>query len=450
MMQKLEKLLMPIANMLSKNKVLSAIRDGFLITVPITIVGSIFLLISNFPLEGFLNLMTSIFGEGWDAYLGRVSAIAFDCVALLGVLSIGYCYSREKGLDNRIGGAVVALVCFLIITPQKAFVTVEGAAEAASFSGFQFTFLGTAGMFLAMIVAIVSVEIYAWAIKKKLIIKLPDGVPPAVMESFAALIPSGIAMTIFFVVGIIFSHTSFEYAHYFIYQVLQTPLVGLGKMAGFEVIYQFLSTLFWFFGINGPAVTNTIFSPIHKVLTVENYEAAQAGLEMTNIFTSGFSDFFCNFGGGGSTLGLVIMMAFLAKSNRMKTLGKLSLPAGIFGINEPIIFGLPIVLNPLMAIPFILAPVVNTVIGYVATVIGFMPVTMGVQLPWTCPIIFSGFLVTGSVTGSIVQIVQLIIDVLIYYPFFKLLDQRYLEEETATAGQTDEIDDLSFDDLGLD
>lgn len=450
MMQKLEKLLMPIANVLSKNKVLSAIRDGFLITVPITIVGSIFLLVANFPLEGFLNLMTSIFGEGWDAYLGRVSAIAFDCVALLGVLSIGYCYSREKGLDNRIGGAVVALVCFLIITPQKAFVTVEGAAEAASFSGFQFTFLGTAGMFLAMIVAIVSVEIYAWAIKKKLIIKLPDGVPPAVMESFAALIPSGIAMTIFFVVGIIFSHTSFEYAHYFIYQVLQTPLVGLGKMAGFEVIYQFLSTLFWFFGINGPAVTNTIFSPIHKVLTVENYEAAQAGLEMTNIFTSGFSDFFCNFGGGGSTLGLVIMMAFLAKSNRMKTLGKLSLPAGIFGINEPIIFGLPIVLNPLMAIPFILAPVVNTVIGYVATVIGFMPVTMGVQLPWTCPIIFSGFLVTGSVTGSIVQIVQLIIDVLIYYPFFKLLDQRYLEEETATAGQTDEIDDLSFDDLGLD
>ena len=450
MMQKLEKLLMPIANVLSKNKVLSAIRDGFLITVPITIVGSIFLLIANFPLEGFLNLMTSIFGEGWDAYLGRVSAIAFDCVALLGVLSIGYCYSREKGLDNRIGGAVVALVCFLIITPQKAFVTVEGAAEAASFSGFQFTFLGTAGMFLAMIVAIVSVEIYAWAIKKKLIIKLPDGVPPAVMESCAALIPSGIAMTIFFVVGIIFSHTSFEYAHYFIYQVLQTPLVGLGKMAGFEVIYQFLSTLFWFFGINGPAVTNTIFSPIHKVLTVENYEAAQAGLEMTNIFTSGFSDFFCNFGGGGSTLGLVIMMAFLAKSNRMKTLGKLSLPAGIFGINEPIIFGLPIVLNPLMAIPFILAPVVNTVIGYVATVIGFMPVTMGVQLPWTCPIIFSGFLVTGSVTGSIVQIVQLIIDVLIYYPFFKLLDQRYLEEETATAGQTDEIDDLSFDDLGLD
>ncbi len=245
MMQKLEKFLMPVANTLSKNKVLSAIRDGFLVTVPITIVGSIFLLIANFPLEGFLNLMTSVFGEGWDAYLGRVSAIAFDCVAVLGVLSIGYCYAREKGLENRIGGAVVALVCFLIITPQKAFVEVEGATEAASFSGFQFTFLGTAGMFLAMITAILSVEIYAWAIRKKLVIKMPDGVPPAVMESFASLIPSAIAMTIFFVVGIIFDHTSFEYVHYFIYKVLQAPLVGLGRLSGFEVIYQFLSTLFW-------------------------------------------------------------------------------------------------------------------------------------------------------------------------------------------------------------
>ena len=450
MMQKLEKFLMPIANALSKNKVLSAIRDGFLITVPITIVGSIFLLIANFPLEGFLSMMTSIFGAGWDAYLGRVSAIAFDCVALLGVLSIGYCYAREKGLENRIGGAVVALVCFLIITPQKAFVEVEGAAEAASFSGFQFTFLGTAGMFLAMITAILSVEIYAWAIRKKLVIKMPDGVPPAVMESFASLIPSAIAMTVFFVVGIIFDHTSFEYVHYFIYRVLQAPLVGLGRLSGFEVIYQFLSTLFWFFGINGPAVTNTIFSPIHKVLTVENYEAAQAGLEMTNIFTAGFSDFFCNFGGGGSTLGLVIMMAFLGKSNRMKTLGKLSLPAGIFGINEPLIFGLPIVLNPLMAIPFILAPVANTIIGYVATVTGIMPITLGVQLPWTCPIFFSGFLVTGSIMGSVVQIVQLAVDILIYYPFFKLLDKRYLDDESKTSDKTDELDDLSFDDLEFD
>lgn len=450
MMEKLEKILMPVANTLSKNKVLSAIRDGFLITVPITIVGSIFLLISNFPIAGYEQFMNGIFGVGWDAYLGRVTAISFDCVALLGVLSIGYCYSREKGLENRIAGAVVALVAFLIITPQFSMVTVEGVADAIKVSGFKFTFLGTAGMFLAMITAILAVEIFAWAMKKNLVIKLPDGVPPAVMESFTALIPAGITMIVFFILGIIFSKTSYEYAHYFIYQLLQAPLVGIGRLSGFEVVYQFLSTLFWFFGINGPAVTNTIFSPIHKVLTVENYEAAKAGLEMTNIFTAGFSDFFCNFGGGGSTLGLVIMMAFVAKSNRLKTLGRLSLPAGIFGINEPIIFGLPIVLNPLMAIPFILTPVVNTIIGYVATITHIIPITNGTQLPWTTPILFSGWLVTGTFMGSLVQLVQLAVDIAIYYPFFRMLDKKYLEEETTNAGQTDELDDLSFDDLSLD
>ena len=134
----------------------------------------------------------------------------------------------------------------------------------------------------------------------------------------------------------------------------------------------------------------------------------------------------------------------------MKTLGRLSLPAGIFGINEPLIFGLPIVLNPLMAVPFILTPCVNTVIGYLATITGIMPITLGVQLPWTCPIIFSGFLVTGSVMGSVVQIVMLAVDILIYYPFFKLLDKRYLEEESAAGGEEDELDNLSFDDLELD
>ncbi len=449
MMQKLEKFLMPVANALSKNKILSAIRDGFLITVPITIVCSIFLLIANFPVQGFLDLMISIFGDGWN-YLGRVTAIGFDCIALMSVIGIGYCYAREKGLDNRIGGAVTALVCFLIITPQQIAVEAEGLAEPITTSGFKFTYFGTQGMFLAMITGILAVEIFAWAVKKKLIIKLPEGVPPAVMESFASLIPAAIAIIVFFAAGIIFACTPFEYAHFFIYQILQEPLVGLGKLAGFEVIYQFLSTLFWFFGINGPAVTNTIFSPIHKVLTVENYEAAQAGLKMTNIFTQGFSDFFCNFGGGGSTLGLVIMMAFLAKSNRMKTLGRLSLPAGIFGINEPIIFGLPVVLNPLIGIPFILAPVINTVVAYVATLIGIVPITSGVQLPWTCPPIFSGFLVTGSWTGSLVQIVLIVVDALIYYPFFKLLDKKYLEEEKASVGEKDELDDLSFDDLELD
>lgn len=446
---KLEELLVPAANALSKNKVLVAIRDGFLITTPIVIIASIFLVITNFPIPGWNEMIASFAGEGWEAAFDRVTTVGFDCISLMAVFGIGYAYARELGIDNKVGGAITALVSFLILTPQSHAEFVNEAGR--SFGGFALRNFGTAGMFLAMITALISVRIFAWAIKKKMVIKLPDGVPPAVSESFGALIPSGIAMLLAFILAIIFSKTSYAYAHNFVYEILQAPLVGLGRLAGFEVIYQFLSTLFWFFGINGPAVTNTIFAPIHKVITQENFDAMAAGLPMKNVFTAGFSDFFCNFGGGGSTLGLVLMMSFIAKSKRMKTLGRLSLPAGIFGINEPIIFGLPIVLNPVMAVPFILTPVLNTIVAYLFTIMHVMPITSGAQLPWTCPIGFSGWLVTGSWTGSLVQFILLAMDILIYYPFFKSLDNKYLEEEKKTDEKgKDDLDKLSFDDLSLD
>ncbi|QRG86495.1 PTS sugar transporter subunit IIC [Bulleidia sp. zg-1006] len=448
-MKSLEKFLIPIADALSKNKVLVAIRDGFMYAVPVIIVGSLFLLISNFPIEGWSEMIASFAGKGWEKYFDAATSVTFDCYALLSVFGIAYAYAREKGVD-KIEAAVVSLICFLMITPMShaAFVNEKGKA----FAGFAFSNLGTKGIFLAMIVAIVATEIFAFAIKKKMVIKLPDGVPPAVMDSFAALIPAGLSMLVFFFINMIFANTSFGNVHDFIYQVLQAPLVGLGRSQGFEVIYQFLSTLFWFFGINGPAVTNTIFSPIHKALTLENYELAKAGLPMTNVFTAAFSDFFCNFGGGGSTLGLVIMMTFLAKSKRLKTLGRMALPAGIFGINEPIIFGFPMVLNVIMVIPFLLCPVLNTILGQIATAIGFIPVTSGVQLSWTTPIFVSGYLTTGSVNAVILQLIMLVSNMLLYYPFLKLQDNKYLEEELRLANEKkkDDIDELSFDDLQLD
>ncbi len=445
--KKMENTLIPIADTLSRNKVLIAIRDGFLATTPFVIVASIFLILANFPIPGYEEWVTSWAGPNWSGYLDKVISVGFDTISLLATFGIGYAYTRELGVSNRIGGALTATVCFLILAPQThpAFVNEAGKA----FGGFAFKNFGTAGMFLAMIVGLCASGIFSYAMKKKWVIKLPEGVPPAVSDSFAALIPAGLSMLLFFFVSMFFSMTSYEFAHNFIYATLQAPLVGLGKLAGFEVIYQGLSTLFWFFGINGPAVTNTIFGPIHKVLTLENFEAAQAGLPMVNVFTAGFSDFFCNFGGGGSTLGLVLMMSFLGKSERMKTLGRLSLPAGIFGINEPIIFGLPIVLNPLMFIPFILAPIANTVIAYVCTIVGFIPITGGYQLPWTTPIGFSGYLVTGSWNAVILQFLLLALDCLIYYPFFKSLDNRFLKEEAELENTSDDLDDLSFDDLSL-
>ena len=449
MFASLEKIMGSSAEKLGNNKVLIAIRDGFLVSTPLIIVASIFLVIANFPIPGYVDFLAQFFGQGWPSKMDAIIDSTFSVLGLLGAVGIGYAYARQLESDPIAGGAV-ALVCFLIITP-KVHSDFVNAANGKAFNGFALAHLGSAGMFLAMITAIISVKIFVTVKNKGWVIKMPDGVPPAVTQSFAALIPSAFAMFFFFVVYLVFSATDYQYAHNFIYKILQAPLMGFGQSLIFEPIYQFLSTLFWFFGINGPAVTNTVFNPIHLALTAENLEAFKQGATLPNIFTGPFGDFFGNFGGGGSTLSLVFLMVFFGKSERMKKLGRLAIIPGIFGINEMIIFGLPVVLNPLIVIPFILTPLVNTILSTIATLIGLIPYTTGAALPWTTPFFFSGWLATGSIVAGLFQIVLIIIGMGIYYPFFRVIDKQYLHEEHQAANSlSDELDELSLDDLSFD
>lgn len=446
MFQKLEKILMPVADKLGKNKILVAIRDGFLISTPLIIVGSLFLLIANFPIPGWSEFWAGIFGQGWERYLSNVARATFDIISLLTVVGIGYAYAREINAD-RIQGAVVAFVSFVILMPTNIpYVGTEGDAIMKAIS---FKYIGTNGIFLAMIVGISSVKLFQWAYKKGWTIKLPAGVPPAVFDSFAALIPSAIVMFMFFLLRIGFELTPYESAHNFIYTVLQAPLMGVGNSLGAQIIYVVSCSVFWFFGINGPAVANSVFSPIFRTLSMENLAAFEAGLPLPHIYTGQFVDIFQTFGGGGSTLSLVILMVSIGKSQRIKQLGRLSLVPGIFGINEPIIFGLPIVLNPVMIIPFIGVPLMNTILAALAFESGFLPYTNGVALPWTTPLGFSGYLSTGSWKAAIFQIFLVAMGCLVYYPFIKILDKQYLKDEQANQGDS-ELDDISFDDLSLD
>lgn len=441
----LEKAMMPLAEKLGKNKVLVAIRDGFLITTPLIIVGSLFLLFSNFPIPGWEDFWTGILGDQWSSWFGNVSGAVFDVVGFLSCFGTAYAYGRELEVDS-IQAAAVAIVGFLILTPMSMLVDgVEGSLGAIDLQ-----YLGTNGIFLGLVVALVSVRIYAYVSKKGWTIKMPDGVPPAVSKSFEALIPSGIVMVIFFFVRIGFEFTSYETVHNFIFEILQTPLKGAGNTLLAQIIYSLACTIFWFFGINGPAVANSVFAPVTKVLTMENLNALQAGKDLPNIFTDPFSNFFTNFGGGGSTLSLVIVMVLFCKSQRIKKLGNLSLIPGIFGINEPIIFGLPIVLNPIIIIPFILTPTINLLLSTLVTKLGIIPYTTGVALPWTTPIGFSGYLSTGSLVAAVWQFLLLALGCVIYYPFIKTLDKQYLKEEAEASNKTVEEEDISFDDISFD
>lgn len=444
--QKLEKFLMPVADKLGKNKILVAIRDGFLVSTPLIIVGSLFLLIANFPIPGWSEFWSGIFGQGWEGYLSNVARATFDLISVLTVVGIGYAYAREIGAD-KIQGAVLSLVSFVILMPTS--IPYVGAEGETFMRAISFKYIGTNGIFLAMIVSIVSVKVFHWAYKKGWTIKLPDGVPPAVFDSFAALIPSAIVVFLFFVLRIGFELTPFESAHNFIYTVLQAPLMGVGNSLGAQIVYVVSCSVFWFFGINGPAVANSVFSPIFRTLSMENLAAFEAGLPLPHIYTGQFVDIFQTFGGGGSTLSLVILMMTICKSQRIKQLGRLSIIPGVFGINEPIIFGLPIVLNPIMIVPFIGVPLMNTVLSAIAFESGFLPYTNGVALPWTTPLGFSGYLSTGSIKAAIFQIILVGLGCVIYYPFIKILDKQYLKDEHSN-GDKDELDDISFDDISFD
>jgi PTS system cellobiose-specific IIC component len=434
---------MPLAERIGKNKYLIAIRDGFLLSMPLLIVGSFFLLIANFPIPGWTNFWARFFGENWDAYFAKPTDATFSIMAMLAVVGIGYSFSEQMKVD-KLFGAAVSLVCWFLIMPYKIMV------NDTAVSGIPLGWVGSKGIFVGIIVAFLSVHIYAWVNKKGWIIKMPDGVPPTVAKSFSALIPAGISVLVFFIINIIFAMTPYDNAFNFVFTILQTPLLKLGNTLPAMVIAYIFLHLFWFFGVNGGSVVGAVFNPILQTLSAENLAAFQAGQPLPNIISQQFQDLFATFGGCGSTLSLLIAMLFFCRSKRIKELGKLAFIPGLFGINEPIVFGLPILLNPMILIPFMLVPTINIVISYFCMSIGLVPLCSGVAIPWTMPVILSGFLATGW-QGAVLQLILLVLGVFIYMPFIKMMDKQYMEEESRKTEKTDDDDidlnDLSFDDL---
>lgn len=443
MLSKLESVLMPMAEKIGKNKYLIAIRDGFLLSMPLLIVGSFFLLIANFPIPGWTQFWARFFGDNWASYFSKPTDATFSIMAILAVIGIGYSFSEQMKVD-KLFGAAISLVCWFLIMPY------EILFNESVVTGIPLGWVGSKGIFVGIICAFLSVHVYAWVNKKGWVIKMPDGVPPTVEKSFAALIPAGVSVLVFFIINIVFAMTPFGNAFNFIFTILQTPLLKLGNTLPAMVIAYIFLHFFWFFGVNGGSVVGAVFNPILQTLSAENLAALQAGQPLPNIISQQFQDLFATFGGCGSTLSLLIAMMLFCHSKRIKELGKLAFIPGVFGINEPIVFGLPIVLNPMILIPFMLVPTINIVISYICMNIGLVPLCSGVAIPWTMPVILSGFLATGW-QGAVLQLLLLILGVFIYMPFIKMMDKQYLEEEAKAVNKEEDedisLDDLSFDDL---
>lgn len=423
MQEKLETKLMPLADKLSNNVVLKSLRDGFLIVTPLILITSLFLLFGNFPIPGWTSFWIKIFGSQWTNWFNAATGSVFNFTGLLSCLGISYAYSKNRGLIP-IHAGMVSLVSFLILTPMTVKIN-----ATTSIGAVRTLYLGPNGIFLGMFTALISVELFKFAQSRNWTIKMPHGVPEMVNQSFESLLPSGFVILCFFIIRVIFSLTSLGTAYNFFYSLLQLPLKNVGNSIFSVLLYIFLASILWCLGINGPSVVNSVWSPIFFVLTQDNLKAFQSGHPLPHIYTEQFIEDFATYGGGGSILSLIIVMLIVGKSKRIKGLSRLTIVPSLFGIGEPFIYGLPVVLNPIIMIPFVITPIVNVLISSFSFSFHLVPYTNGVMLPWTTPPLISGWLTTGSWRGSFLQLFEIILGMIIYYPFVKMLDRQYLLEE---------------------
>ncbi len=414
-------------------KTVAALRDGFIMTTPFTICGSIFLLIGNLPIPGYPEFMASIFGAGWTEPLNQVAGATFGILALICVLTITYKFCEAEGCDAMMA-SVLAMSTFLIIMASN--VMSKGGEKVGDV--IPKGWVGSNGVITAILVSFAVSYVFCYCEKHQLGFKMPDSVPGGVVRAFSALAPGMILFTgAALVYGLchFIGNTTFPEM---VFKVLQTPLQSLSDtLVGGIVIAGLQSILFWA-GIHGPNVVGGVINPVLLANSLDNQTILDAGMQLmgnpnAKIITIQVTDVFIKSGGCGLTLGFLIASFLSARSAQMKSISRLALVPGLFNINEPIIFGLPIVFNPYLLAPFVLVPVAALIVTYMAIVTGFMAPFSAVQVPWTTPAVIAGFLLDGW-QGAVVQLVNLVLATAIYFPFIQAQDRKYLIEERAEEG----------------
>lgn len=417
----IEQKIMPVANRIGTQRHMTAIRKGIIATMPLTIVGSFFTILLNIPIASVAAVI-----EPYRAILDIPFRYTVGILALYATFGIASSLAKSYRLDSLTAG-ILALMSFLIVAapPTQVLEDLEGITAGRYIN---IANLGSGSLFGAIVTAILTVEIYRFFIEKKITIKMPDGVPPEVTNSFVALIPGAVILIFFWVIR----HLLGFDLNGFLSQLLM-PLKGVlaGNSLFGGLLTVFLICFFWVLGIHGPAIMGPVIRPFWDISIAENIDAFNAGTnahDMPNIFTEQFLQWFVWIGGAGTTLALVVLFMF-SKSKYLKSLGRLSILPGLFNINEPMIFGAPIVMNPVLGIPFIVAPLVTTTISYVLTVSGLVPM-MVARLPFAIPAPFAAWMSTNwSVAASVLVVFNFFITLAIYYPFFKVFEKQQLAQE---------------------
>ncbi len=427
MKDKLQNVLLSISSKVEKNKYLGSIKEAFTMFVPFIIVGS-FGSMLNILVSGANGLAQ------WVPWLSNLSPaftainfVTISCMSLPIAFLIGYKLAEKENLPQLESG-LIGLLSYLAVCPNTISTVVEDLKDPVVVNGLGAGVIGAQGLFVSMIMSMVAVKFFGLLTNIDAIkIKMPDSVPTGIARSFNILIPIFIIITAFSVGGCLFNTFTGNYLNVWIYNIIQLPLQALANTTGGILVLALVNQLFWFLGIHGGMVIEGVRGPLSAAGLAENISAVQAGGVATNILTRGFWTSFVVVGGGGITLSLLIAIFIFSKREDHKSIAKFSLIPGICGINEPVVFGLPLVLNPIFAIPFILNSVIAAFIAVVATNIGFL--TCGVlDCPPGLPVFVTGFISYG-IHGIIVQAIILIVTFIIWVPFVLMSNKQVKLEQ---------------------
>ena len=420
-MDKIEKVLAPFANALNNNKIIQTISKALMSLMPALMIGAIGSLLQQIPIPAYQNFIQS---TGIYAFTQVLVNVTTNMLALYAAFAISYVFVKNEGYDGFTGG-ILSLIAFMIVTPM------ETVGEGwAAVTNLPLSWLGAKGLFTAMFVALLTGYIYSFLMRKNITIKMPDSVPPFVSKSFSGIIPGAAIALVFGIISILIQMTPFGDVHQAIYGLIGAPLSSIGGSIWATLLIYVLSGFCWFFGIHGIAVMSAVM-PIWMAADMANVSAISAGGAASKIVTYNWVNAIGNIGGAGCTLGLILLCAFAAKSKRYREMGKLAIVPSCFGINEPVVFGLPCMLNATLMIPFVFLPVILIGISYVLTITGILPIGNGIAAGACIPV-FSGLLI-GGWRVALWNIIEILITVLAYLPFFKILDkQAYLEENPST------------------
>lgn len=418
----LEEKLGPAMSVLGSNRYLLAVRDGVIGALPLIIVGSFFLIIAFPPIP-----------QDWEIYkfLSQNAAkillpyrMTMYIMALYAVFGMGNSLAKSFKLDG-LSGAILSVMAFLLtINPVNVLKDAN-----AGVTGFVIPManLGSAGLFVGIISTFIAVNIYRFTQRSNFKITMPEQVPESVSRSFEALTPTLFVILLF---GSITYYFGFNWNAAI--TTLIKPLVYATDSLPAVMLISLLYGFFWFFGIHGASIVGSIARPLWLTLLEANTTAVAAGVagtQLPSISAEPFYQWFIFIGGAGTTIGLAILLVTVCKSKYAKDLGRIAFFPALFNINEPIIFGAPIVLNVTLAFPFVLTPVVCGVISWFATVLGLVN-RVSVNAPWTLPGPIGAYLATGGDFRAIIlSIVLILVSILIYYPFVKVWDKQNLSQE---------------------